>query len=211
MRILNVALSVSSRFFSISSLPAQNLNKHVINPQDVLTIRELYDVNLSPDGKQIAFVVNEPHDPRKPREPRASNVWVVSKNGQELPIPLIAGLNRADTPRWSPDGKTLAFLSDRGDAEAQPDSSSQIYLLRAGEKKAVRVSNAPGGVEEYHWSPDGKLIAFVAGDQMTPEEQAKKNEKVNGRLSGHMQLNSMIRRPVRFNRRSARTTSLSIT
>jgi len=175
MRIINAVLSVSSLFFSITSLPAQNLNKHVINPQDVLTIRELYDVNLSPDGKQIAFVVNDPHDPSKPREPRASNVWVVSTNGQELPIPLIAGLNHADTPRWSPDGKTLAFLSDRGDAEAQADNSAQVYLLRAGERKAVRVSNVRGGIEEYHWSPDGKMIAFVAGDQMTPEEQVRRD------------------------------------
>jgi len=182
MRIINsvLLLIITAIPFVFGQSSAQNLktsalyqNKHAITPQDVLSIRELYDVNLSPDGKQIAFVVNEPHDPSKPREPRASNVWVVSTNGQEPPTPLITGLKHADIPRWSPDGKTLAFLSDRGYAEAQADSSTQIYLLRAGERKAVRVSNVPGGIEEYHWSPDGKMIAFIAGDQMTPAERAK--------------------------------------
>jgi hypothetical protein len=94
MRIINsvLLLIITAIPFVFGQSSAQNLktsalyqNKHAITPQDVLSIRELYDVNLSPDGKQIAFVVNEPHDPSKPREPRASNVWVVSTNGQEPP------------------------------------------------------------------------------------------------------------------------------
>src|SRR5689334_22288942 len=86
-----------------------------ITPEDVLTIRELSDVNLSPDGKQITFVVSEPNDPNKPREPRVSNIWMVPTDARDRPRPLIPGLNNADTPRWSPDGHMLAFLSDRGD------------------------------------------------------------------------------------------------
>ena len=148
--------------------------KHRITPEDVLTIRELSDLKLSPDGKQIAFVVSEPNDPQKPREPRASNVWIVTTDGHEPPRPVIAGLKSADTPNWSPDGHTLAFLSDRGDADAVADDSRQIYLWREGEKKATRLSNAPGGVDQYQWSPDGKTIAFVGRDQSTAEELARK-------------------------------------
>ena len=146
-----------------------------ITPEDVLTIRELSDVNLSPDGKQITFVVSEPNDPNKPREPRVSNIWMVPTDARDLPRPLLPGLNNANTPRWSPDGRMLAFLSDRGDKEAAGDKSTQIYLLRDGEHKGERLTNVPGGVEQYAWSPDGQMIAFVARDQPTADELKRKS------------------------------------
>ena len=167
----HLLLTITVVLLFAGSVPAQQpsrpnalvQNKHIITPEDVLTIRELSDVKLSPDGKRIAFVVNEPNDPNKPREPRASNIWIVPTDGREPPRPLIAGLKSADTPSWSPDGHSLAFLSD-----------AQIYLLRDGESKASKLSDVPGGVEEYHWSPDGKMIAFTTRDQATAEELAKK-------------------------------------
>ncbi|HKP84408.1 MAG TPA: hypothetical protein VJT69_20495, partial [Pyrinomonadaceae bacterium] len=125
------------------------------------------DVQLSPNGKQIVFVVNEPNDPKSPREPRVSNIWVVPADGRELPRALMPGLKSAGSPRWSPDGRTLAFLSDQ-------ENSTQVYVLRDGETKPSRLTNVPGGVEDYEWSPDGKMIAYVARDEATPEEQARR-------------------------------------
>jgi dipeptidyl aminopeptidase/acylaminoacyl peptidase len=165
-------LTVTVIFLSLGDLSAQR--SKIITPEDVLTIRELSDVKLSPNGKQIVFVVNEPNDPKSPREPRSSNIWSVPADGRELPRPLIPGLKNANSPRWSPDGRTLAFLSDRADEKAEAESNTQIYLLRDGEIRALRLSNVPGGVEQYEWSPDGKTIAFVARDQTTPEEQARR-------------------------------------
>ena len=157
--VMKMFLTILAVFFFVGELSAQ---KHAITPADVLSIRELDEVEVSPNGKQIAFVVNEPNDPQKPREPRVSNVWIVPTDGHEPPQPLIGGLRNAFTPRWSPDGRTLAFLSD------------QIYLLREGETKAARLSNVQGGVDQYQWSPDGKMIAFLARDPATPEEEARK-------------------------------------
>ena len=174
---LRYLLLTTTAFFFIGNLSAQNAiaqKRKNITPEDVLSIRELSDVQLSPNGKQIAFVVLEPNDPQSPREPRVSNIWVVPADGREPPRPLIPGLKKAGSPRWSPDGRTLAFLSDRADEKAEVESSTQIYLLRDGEKSALRLSNVPGGVDDYAWSPDGKMIAFVARDGATAEEKARK-------------------------------------
>ena len=184
MKITDWLLTIVAVFFFIGELSAQNLTpptryaigqkRHPITAEDVLSIRELYEVKLSPDGSKIAFEVSEPNDPQKPREPRASNIWVVRADGRESPHALIPGLKNASTPRWSPDGRGLAFLSDRGDADAEADNSTQVYLLRDGERKAVRLTSVPGGVEQYEWSPDGKMIAFTAHEQPTAEELARR-------------------------------------
>ena len=147
MDLKNLLLIIIAVFFAAGTASAQN-QRHVITPADVLTIRELSDVQLSPNGKQILFVVNEPNDPKSPREPRVSNIWVVPADGRELPRALIPGLKSAGSPRWSPDGRTLAFLFDQ-------ERSTQIYLLRDGETKPSPLTNVPGGVEDYEWSPDG--------------------------------------------------------
>jgi len=76
-----------------------------ITPEDVLSIREVRELQISPDGKQVAFRVREPADPKQPRAPRAENIWVVPTDSNEPPRPLLANLKNANTPRWSPDGR----------------------------------------------------------------------------------------------------------
>ena len=169
--VFGSSAQTSKKFTSAADV----LRTRTITPEDVLSIRELYEVKLSPDGKQIAFGVAEPNDPEKPREPRTSNIWIVPSDGGERPRPLIPGLKNTGSPRWSPDGRILAFLSDEGEpGSSDTDKSTQIYLLREGEKRASRLTSVPGGVEQFEWSPDGKMIAFTARDQVTKEEQEKR-------------------------------------
>src|SRR5437016_2169079 len=144
---------------------------HLITPEDVLSIRELRELQISPDGKQVAFRVREPSDPKLPRVPRTTNIWIVSTDGKEPPHPLIPNLKNASTPRWSPDGRWLAFLSDHGNSGVDvPGATIQVYLLRIDGGKAERLTSVPGGVESFAWSPGGTMIAFVARDQPTAKE-----------------------------------------
>lgn len=150
--------------------------KRAITPEDVLTIRELFEVNLSPDGKHVAFTVTEPTDPKKPREPRTSNVWIVSTDGSDTARPVIPGLRNASMPKWSPDGQAFAFLSDEGVPNSgSVDKSTQVYLLRNGENKAVRVTSASAGVDTFEWSRDGRMIGYLSGDLPSAEVQARRS------------------------------------
>jgi dipeptidyl aminopeptidase/acylaminoacyl peptidase len=184
MALISLALSV---FLCAGTLLAQSPNTstqeaveraaHAIAPENVLSIRDVRGLQLSPDGKQIAFIVREPADPKLPRQPRASNIWIVPSDGSQRPHPMVPDLKNAYSPFWSPDGRTLAFLSDRGvDVTDSAGQGDQVYLLRVdgGDgATAERLTSVPGGVEGFAWSPDGKMIAFVARDQATPEEQQR--------------------------------------
>jgi Tol biopolymer transport system component len=145
---------------------------HVITPEDVLSVREVRELQLSPDGKQVAFTVREPADPKLPRARRTSNIWVAPIEGNEPPHTLISNLKNATDPRWSPNGRWLAFLSDQGDSDSEnSDGTKQVYLLPSdGRASTERITSVPGGVEDFAWSPDGKMIAFIARDQPTAQE-----------------------------------------
>jgi Tol biopolymer transport system component len=71
-------------------------------------------------------------------------------------------------PRWSPDGRWLAFLSDRGE-----DGQTQIWLMQGDGGEAEKLTSAKAGVDSYKWSPDGQMIAFLTRDSKTDEEQKK--------------------------------------
>jgi len=119
-------------------------------------IRTPADVQLSPDGARVAFTLSEwVEDQPKPRE----RIWLVKTSEGAEPRPLTFGPNGDSAPRWSPDGATLAFVSDRGDADKH---HAQLYLVPAGGGEPRRVCLMPRGVSQPAWSPEGSRIAFLA-------------------------------------------------
>ncbi|MGC0775393.1 MAG: S9 family peptidase, partial [Candidatus Acidiferrum sp.] len=137
----------------------------LLTPEASLNLRAISDLQFSPDGTRVAFVVMEP--PKAER--RARHIWLYDKTtGAVRQITFSA--KDESSPRWSPDGKRLAFLSNR-------DNQQQIYVMRMDGGEAAAVTKGKRSVHSFAWSPDGKQIAFLAPDAKTDDEEKKEKDK----------------------------------
>ena len=127
IRTTALAAIASITFLSVGAVQAQNpvaststktASARPLSPEDVLSLRDIRELQISPDGKSVAFVVTEPADPKAPLAPRTANIWIVPTDGSTPPRPLIPNLKNATSPRWFPDGQSVAFLSNRGDSSS---------------------------------------------------------------------------------------------
>ena len=136
-------------FCSAMTFPAQEA-KHPITFDDMIHMHRVGDPKISSDGKWVAYVITTPDmDANR----NASNLWMVSTSGG-APLQLTQS-GHDSSPEWSPDGKTLAFLSSR-------DGTSQVYLLPMDGGEAHAVTHLSTGADLVKWSPDGKTIAFTS-------------------------------------------------
>jgi dipeptidyl aminopeptidase/acylaminoacyl peptidase len=145
--------------FTTPGAPAQS--RRGVTPVDYFSFKFIGDPHISPDGKSVAYVVTT-IDQKKNR--RESSVWLVSIDGSSAPRRLSAEGFNSNSPRWSPDGKTLAIISIRaGEPSAADPPKSQIYLLPiAGGGEAVALTKLKNGVQSYQWSPEGSRIVLVS-------------------------------------------------
>ncbi len=117
---------------------------------DMISMKRVADAQIAPDGSKIAYVVNVIN---KEANRGKRSIWLVSAKGGNA-TEFITSDKNDDTPRWSPDGSRVAFLSTRAGAP-------QIFVANADGGNAHQVTNVPEGVSEFIWSPDGKSFAFV--------------------------------------------------
>ncbi len=149
--------------------PKANAPK-LLTPEASLNLRSISDLQFSPDGNRMAFVVTEPAK----GERRARHIWIYEK--QSTSVRQFTYSAKSDfLPRWSPDGKQLAFLSDR-------DEHQQVYAVRADGGEASALTKGKRGVKDFSWSPDGKQIAFLAPDAKTEAEEKKEKDKDDARV-----------------------------
>ncbi len=139
-------------------------DKRALSFVDVLELPTLQDPQLSPDGRQILFVMDRP-DWKGNR--RVGHIYRINTDGTNQ-VQLTFGERGESSPRWSPDGKAVAFTARR-----DPDTNHQIYLLSTEGGEARRVTNHPTAPGSLTWSRDGKAIYFTASDDKSADEKEK--------------------------------------
>ena len=131
-----------------------------ITPEDYFAFESLSDPHLSPDGKLVAYVVTKVD---RAQNRRNSAIWMVAADGVRAPWQFTTNPQSATSPRWSPDGRSLAFLSSRpAEGIAQEQPRPQVYVLSLEGGEARRVTNLKNGVSLFQWSPDGLRLVVVS-------------------------------------------------
>ena len=162
---------------------AQSAAARPIAFDDFIRIKRVTDLQLSPDGAWIAYVVTTMD---KDANRGASDIWLVAARGGE-PRRLTSSPAADMNPRWSPDGRTIAFISTRS-------GSPQVWRIDPNGGEAVQITRISTGASGVAWSPKGTHLAFVSSvypDCPDDESNRKKAEaveasKVKGRLFDHL-------------------------
>ncbi|MBN1272577.1 MAG: S9 family peptidase [Candidatus Aminicenantes bacterium] len=138
--------------------------------EKVISLRSVGSPVLSPDGKSIAFSVRTVNWEKNSYD---SEIWLVKEG--EKPFQLTRTKDgRSGSHKWSPDGKWISFLADRGE-------KSQIYLIRPDGGEAQMITDVKGGINSYEWFPCGKKILFSKTEEESKSD--KEREKRYGRFA----------------------------
>ena len=119
----------------------------------LMDLKTVSDPEITADGSRVAYVVIARD---AARNAYSSEIWIVAASGGRSE--RLASAHFSDHhPRWSADGRTLAFLSRR-------DGRTQIYLVSSPDATPRRLTNSAGSITDFKWSPDGRHIGYLAAD-----------------------------------------------
>lgn len=139
----------------------------------LINLKTPRDVQISPEGDWVAYVVRRNDEDK---DKGFSQIWMTSTDGKKT-VPLTASYANASSPRWSPDGSSIAFVGTRGDDD---DATSQVWLLNRLGGEAQQYTNVEQGVDGFSWSPDGtKMLLSITDPE--PKEKDKDGKEIENK------------------------------
>src|SRR5258708_5219521 len=167
--VMGISLLVSpARGQKSAEQAAQQNGPRAVTIGDAFAIREVSDPQMSPDGQWVAYTVSSVNREADKTEER---IWMVAAVGGEAMV-LTAEGGSSSHPRWSPDGKYLAFLSERNEGK------TQAWLLKRQGGEAQKLTDTAQDVSAFEWAPESKRLVLVLRDAKPEElEEAKVKDK----------------------------------
>jgi dipeptidyl aminopeptidase/acylaminoacyl peptidase len=136
---------------------AASATQRLVSLEDLFRLRAVADPRVSPDGAWVAYCVTTPN---VEADRAQSDLWMTSWDGATTLQLTRTPMASESSPRWSPDGRSLAFLSGRGSEK----EAAQLWILPRAGGEAEQVSGLKSGIADFAWAPDGKRFVFVVAD-----------------------------------------------
>jgi dipeptidyl aminopeptidase/acylaminoacyl peptidase len=149
--------------FLLTFLSSVAINAQTPTIDQSLGMKNVSNARISPDGRLVAYQVQETNWTDNAWE---TEIWIANTATSEQ-FQLTNAKKSSSAPQWSPDGKRLAFISDRSDKR-------QLYVISPTGGEAMQITNVETGVGGFNWSPDGRRIAFTMGD---PKSKTRKERE----------------------------------
>src|SRR3989475_5080570 len=152
-------------------LSVSGQSKKLVTLDDVMSVRSIADVSMSPQGDRVAYVVSTPS---LTRNQHVAELFVVPASGG-VPKRLAETTRILNTPlpspklRWSPDGTRISFL---GLAAGKP----QVFAVDPSTNDARALTDAAEGTSAYEWAPDGRSLAYLTRDPVPDEERRRQQD-----------------------------------
>jgi dipeptidyl aminopeptidase/acylaminoacyl peptidase len=162
--LLGAAFGIASRAILAGLVPlgpgatpaALAAERRPLALDDLYRLKEVRDPQRSPDGQWVAYTVTSVD---READKNDTDVWMVSWDGARA-VRLTSSPDNETTPRWSPDGRYLSFLSSR----RTPKDAAQLWLLDRAGGEAEKLTSVEGSISDYDWAPDGKRLVLAVRD-----------------------------------------------
>ncbi|MDP1568458.1 MAG: S9 family peptidase [Vicinamibacterales bacterium] len=155
MKHILVGLGVALTLFGAGAARAQTID-------ELVSLKRAGAPAISPDGRRVAYTVREANWEENRYD---TQIWIANADGGE-PRRLTGGPKSSTQPAWSPDGRWIAFLSDRTDTR-------QLYRIAVAGGEAERLTSGEEGVNQFAWAPDSAALAFTMTEPVSAAQKER--------------------------------------